>query len=279
MKSKFDNLSQKCSELTTKSYSTSFSFGIKMLSKKFHAPIYSIYGFVRFADEIVDGFHGYNKSKILNQFEKNCFDSIEEGVSMNPILNSFQNVVNKYKIDHVLIHQFIHSMKMDLEINKIYDQKEYEKYILGSAEVVGLMCLKVFVEGDENLYNKLYPYAKSLGSAFQKINFLRDIRADYKDLGRTYFPNIDLNNFTINQKKEIESDIKKDFDKGYLGIKMLPEGSKLGVYVAYLYYLNLFKKIKSLNYKVILEKRIRISNSKKIILMIQAFLLNKFGTI
>ncbi len=279
MKSKFDNLSQKCSELTTKSYSTSFSFGIKMLSKKFHAPIYSIYGFVRFADEIVDGFHGYNKSKILNQFEKNCFDSIEEGVSMNPILNSFQNVVNKYKIDHVLIHQFIHSMKMDLEVNKIYDQKEYEKYILGSAEVVGLMCLKVFVEGDENLYNKLYPYAKSLGSAFQKINFLRDIRADYKDLGRTYFPNIDLNNFTINQKKEIESDIKKDFDKGYLGIKMLPEGSKLGVYVAYLYYLNLFKKIKSFNYKVILEKRIRISNSKKIILMIQAFLLNKFGTI
>jgi len=279
MKSKFDNLSQKCSELTTKSYSTSFSFGIKMLSKKFHAPIYSIYGFVRFADEIVDGFHGYNKSKILNQFEKNCFDSIEEQVSMNPILNSFQNVVNKYKIDHVLIQQFIHSMKMDLEENKIYDQKEYEKYILGSAEVVGLMCLKVFVEGDENLYNKLYPYAKSLGSAFQKINFLRDIRADYKDLGRTYFPNIDLNNFTISQKKEIESDIKKDFDKGYLGIKMLPEGSKLGVYVAYLYYLNLFKKIKSLNYKVILEKRIRISNSKKIILMIQAFLLNKFGAI
>ena len=279
MKSKFDNLSEKCSELTTKSYSTSFSFGIKMLSKKFHAPIYSIYGFVRFADEIVDGFHGYNKSKILNQFEKNCFDSIEEGVSMNPILNSFQNVVNKYEIDHVLIHQFIHSMKMDLEVNKIYDQKEYEKYILGSAEVVGLMCLKVFVEGDENLYKKLYPYAKSLGSAFQKINFLRDIRADYKDLGRTYFPNIDLNNFTINQKKEIESDIKKDFDEGYLGIKMLPEGSKLGVYVAYLYYLNLFKKIKSLNYKVILEKRIRISNSKKIILMIQAFLLNKFGAI
>ena len=279
MKSKFDNLSEKCSELTTKSYSTSFSFGIKMLSKKFHTPIYSIYGFVRFADEIVDGFHGYDKSKILNQFEKNCFDSIEEGVSMNPILNSFQNVVNKYQIDHVLIRQFIHSMKMDLEVNKIYDQKEYEKYILGSAEVVGLMCLKVFVEGDENLYKKLYPYAKSLGSAFQKINFLRDIRADYKDLGRTYFPNIDLNNFTISQKKEIESDIKKDFDKGYLGIKMLPEGSKLGVYVAYLYYLNLFKKIKSLNYKVILEKRIRISNLKKIILMIQAFLLNKFGTI
>ena len=279
MKSKFDNLSQKCSELTTKSYSTSFSFGIKMLSKKFHIPIYSIYGFVRFADEIVDGFHGYNKSKILNQFEKNCFDSIEEGVSMNPILNSFQNVVNKYEIDHVLIHQFIHSMKMDLEVNKIYDQKEYEKYILGSAEVVGLMCLKVFVEGDENLYNKLYPYAKSLGSAFQKINFLRDIRADYKDLGRTYFPNIDLNNFTISQKKEIESDIKKDFDKGYLGIKMLPEGSKLGVFVAYLYYLNLFNKIKSLDYKVILNKRIRISNLKKIILMIKAFVLNKFGAI
>jgi len=279
MKSTFDKLSVKISKLTTETYSTSFSFGIRMLSKKFHNPIYSIYGFVRFADEIVDGFHDFNKKKLLNQFEKNCFDSIDQGISMNPILNSFQNVVNKYEIDHVLIHQFIHSMKMDLEVNKIYDQKEYEKYILGSAEVVGLMCLKVFVEGDENLYNKLYPYAKSLGSAFQKINFLRDIRADYKDLGRTYFPNIDLNNFTISQKKEIESDIKKDFDKGYLGIKMLPEGSKLGVFVAYLYYLNLFKKIKSLNYKAILEKRIRISNLKKIILMIQALVLNKFGAI
>ena len=268
MKSKFDNLSEKCSELTTKSYSTSFSFGIKMLSKKFHIPIYSIYGFVRFADEIVDGFHGYNKSKILNQFEKNCFDSIEEGVSMNPILNSFQNVVNKYEIDHVLIHQFIHSMKMDLEVNKIYDQKEYEKYILGSAEVVGLMCLKVFVEGDENLYKKLYPYAKSLGSAFQKINFLRDLSDDYNHLHRVYFPNIDISKFDNVQKKSIEEDIEKEFIHALVGIKLLDKKAQKGVYLAFRYYVSLFNKIKNLDASYILKNRVRISNFKKIMILI-----------
>ncbi|MEC8537237.1 MAG: phytoene/squalene synthase family protein [Bacteroidota bacterium] len=276
MKSTFDKLSLKTSELTTKTYSTSFSLGIKMLSKKFHEPIYSIYGFVRFADEIVDGFHDYDKKKLLIQFEKNCFDSIKDGISMNPILNSFQWVVNKYNIDHKLIKQFIYSMKMDLDSEKNYDQKEYEKYILGSAEVVGLMCLKVFVDGDDKIYKKLSYSAQKLGSAFQKINFLRDIKDDYNELGRTYFPNINLSNFNSKEKKEIESDIQKDFDDGYLGIKLLPSDARLGVYLAYIYYLKLFEKIKKLKPEIILKKRVRISNMKKFILMISSIIKNYF---
>ena len=276
MKSTFDKLSLKTSELTTKTYSTSFSLGIKMLSKKFHEPIYSIYGFVRFADEIVDGFHDYDKKKLLIQFEKNCFDSIKDGISMNPILNSFQWVVNKYNIDHKLIKQFIYSMKMDLDSEKNYDQKEYEKYILGSAEVVGLMCLKVFVDGDDKIYKKLSYSAQKLGSAFQKINFLRDIKDDYNELGRTYFPNINLSNFNSKEKKEIESDIQKDFDDGYLGIKLLPSDARLGVYLAYIYYLKLFEKIKKLKPEIILKKRVRISNTKKFILMISSIIKNYF---
>ncbi len=276
MKSTFDKLSLKTSELTTKTYSTSFSLGIRMLSKKFHEPIYSIYGFVRFADEIVDGFHDYDKKKLLDQFEKNCFDSIKDGISMNPILNSFQLVVNKYNIDHKLIKQFIYSMKMDLDAEKIYDQKEYEKYILGSAEVVGLMCLKVFVDGDDNIYKKLSYSAQKLGSAFQKINFLRDIKDDYNELGRTYFPNINLSNFNTKEKKEIESDIQKDFDDGYLGIKLLPSDARLGVYLAYIYYLKLFEKIKKIKPEIILKKRVRISNTKKFILMISSIIKNYF---
>ena len=276
MKSTFDKLSLKTSELTTKTYSTSFSLGIKMLSKKFHEPIYSIYGFVRFADEIVDGFHDYDKKKLLDQFEKNCFDSIKDGISMNPILNSFQWVVNKYNIDHKLIEQFIYSMKMDLDSKKIYDQREYEKYILGSAEVVGLMCLKVFVDGDDKMYKKLSYSAQKLGSAFQKINFLRDIKDDYNELGRTYFPNINLSNFDSKEKKEIELDIQKDFDDGYLGIKLLPSDARLGVYLAYIYYLKLFEKIKKIKPEIILKKRVRISNTKKFILMISSIIKNYF---
>ena len=276
MKSTFDKLSLKTSELTTKTYSTSFSLGIKMLSKKFHEPIYSIYGFVRFADEIVDGFHDYDKKNYLIQFEKNCFDSIKDGISMNPILNSFQWVVNKYNIDHKLIKQFIYSMKMDLDSEKNYDQKEYEKYILGSAEVVGLMCLKVFVDGDDKIYKKLSYSAQKLGSAFQKINFLRDIKDDYNELGRTYFPNINLSNFNSKEKKEIESDIQKDFDDGYLGIKLLPSDARLGVYLAYIYYLKLFEKIKKIKPEIILKKRVRISNTKKFILMISSIIKNYF---
>ena len=279
MKHKFDTLSLKISELTTKTYSTSFSLGIKMLSKKFHNPIYSIYGFVRFADEIVDGFHDYNKSKLLNEFEKDCFESINEGISMNPILNSFQKVVNEYKIDHKLIEQFIYSMKMDLDSERIYDQQEYEKYILGSAEVVGLMCLKIFVNGDQDRYEKLSYHAKKLGSAFQKINFLRDVSADYNQLGRTYFPGIDLGNFTLAEKKEIELDIQKDFQEGYVGIRMLPRDVKFGVYLSYIYYLKLFEKIKCVKPEVILKKRIRISNIKKFLLMIRSFIQSKLNII
>jgi len=279
MKSTFDKLSIEISELTTKTYSTSFSLGIKMLAKKFHNPIYSIYGFVRFADEIVDGFHDYNKKKLLNQFEENCFESINEGVSMNPILNSFQKVVNDYNIDHKLIHHFIYSMKMDLDTERVYDKKEYEKYILGSAEVVGLMCLKVFVEGDKDCYEDLSYYAKRLGSAFQKINFLRDINADFNDLGRTYFPNINLLNFSLQEKREIEIDIQKDFNEGYKGIKMLPSDAKLGVYLAYVYYLKLFEKIQCLKPDVILKKRVRVSNIRKFILMFRSFIKIKLNTI
>tara|TARA_S200000501_G_C20841898_1_gene751983 strand:+ start:1413 stop:2252 length:840 start_codon:yes stop_codon:yes gene_type:complete len=276
MKLTFDKLSLAISELTTKTYSTSFSLGIKMLSQKFHEPIYSIYGFVRFADEIVDGFHNYNKKKLLDEFEMDCFNSIENGISMNPILNSFQMAVNTYNIDHELIKQFIYSMKMDLDSNKIYDQKDYEKYILGSAEVVGLMCLKVFIDGDENKYNSLSHYAKKLGSAFQKINFLRDVGADYNDLGRTYFPGIDLSNFTKQEKIYIEDDIKKDFEEGFIGIKMLPKDAKLGVYLAYIYYLRLFDKIKNLEPKDILENRVRISNIKKFSIMLISIIKVKF---
>ena len=276
MKLTFDKLSLTISKLTTKTYSTSFSLGIKMLSKKFHEPIYSIYGFVRFADEIVDGFHNYNKKKLLDEFETDCFNSIKNGISMNPILNSFQMAVNNYNIDHELIKQFIYSMKMDLDSNKIYDQKDYEKYILGSAEVVGLMCLKVFVDGDENKYNSLSHYAKKLGSAFQKINFLRDVGADYNDLGRTYFPGIDLSNFTKQEKIYIEDDIKKDFEEGFAGIKMLPKDAKLGVYLAYIYYLRLFDKIKNLEPKDILENRIRISNIQKFFIMLISVIKFKF---
>ena len=195
---------------------------------------------------------------------------------MNPILNSFQWVVNKYNIDHKLIKQFIYSMKMDLDSEKNYDQKEYEKYILGSAEVVGLMCLKVFVDGDDKIYKKLSYSAQKLGSAFQKINFLRDIKDDYNELGRTYFPNINLSNFNSKEKKEIESDIQKDFDDGYLGIKLLPYDARLGVYLAYIYYLKLFEKIKKLKPEIILKKRVRISNTKKFILMISSIIKNYF---
>jgi len=279
MKGEFDALSIKISELTTRTYSTSFSLGIKMLSKKFHNPIYSIYGFVRFADEIVDGFHDYNKSKLLNEFEKDCFESINEGISMNPVLNSFQKVVNEYKIDHKLIEQFIYSMKMDLDSERIYDQQEYEKYILGSAEVVGLMCLKIFVNGDQERYEKLSYHAKKLGSAFQKINFLRDVSADYNQLGRTYFPGIDLGSFTLEEKKEIELDIQKDFQEGYVGIRMLPRDVKFGVYLSYIYYLKLFEKIKYLKPEVILKKRIRISNIRKFLLMIRSFIQSKLNII
>lgn len=266
----FNEVSLKCSKITTISYSTSFSLGIKLLHKKFHDPIYAIYGFVRFADEIVDSFHQYNKSELLEQFKEDTYKAIKDGISLNPILNSFQWVVNQYKIDKELIDTFLHSMEMDL-YKSFHDQSSYEEYILGSAEVVGLMCLQVFCEGDKVMYEKLKYHAMKLGAAFQKINFLRDLQADYKMLGRTYFPGVNMERFDENVKKEIEADIEKDFTVGLQGIMNLPMGAKFGVYVAYVYYYNLFNKIKNIPAAELMKKRARIPNLKKIGLVFSSY--------
>ncbi len=271
MKQLFDDISHDISQLTTKKYSTSFSLGISFLHESLQKPIYAVYGFVRFADEIVDSFHGFNKEKLLADFKRQTYSAIEEGISLNPILNSFQWAVRKYSIPLELIETFLNSMEMDLEKN-VYDNANYEQYILGSAEVVGLMCLKIFVDGDESEYNRLKPSAMKLGSAFQKINFLRDLRADYQELGRTYFPGIDLNDFNGNVKKEIEADIEIDFKLGYEGIKQLPKNARFGVYMAYVYYYKLFNKIKITPAEVILNERIRITNNKKYRLFLTSFL-------
>ena len=270
MKQLFDTVSLKTSKMVTNSYSTSFSLGIKFLDKKFHYPIYSIYGFVRFADEIVDSFHDYDKAALLAEFKADTYKAIEKGVSLNPILNSFQKVVNDYKIDLHLIETFLKSMEMDLD-KKAYDAEGYKNYILGSAEVVGLMCLKVFVSGDQKMYEALTPYAMALGSAFQKINFLRDLHADYLGMGRVYFPNIELSQLNAATKAELEKDIELDFNKGLEGIKMLPKNSRFGVYVAYIYYRKLLNKIQSLNHTRILEERISIPNSQKIALFASSY--------
>lgn len=278
MKVIFDTLSHEMSELTTKRYSTSFSLGISFLDKSLHKPIYAIYGFVRFADEIVDSFHGFNKTELLADFKKQTYQAIEEGISLNPILNSFQWVVNKYNIDHELIETFLQSMEMDLD-KQTYDESKYELYILGSAEVVGLMCLRIFVNGDQKEYDHLKPSAMKLGSAFQKINFLRDLKADYKELGRTYFPGINLNDFNFDTKNDIEADIDKDFQLGLEGIKQLPKNARFGVYMAYIYYYKLFKKIKSTSAQTILHERIRIPNNKKYRLFLSSYIRHNLNLI
>jgi phytoene/squalene synthetase len=270
MKQLFDDVSYEMSKLTTKRYSTSFSLGISFLHGSLHKPIYGVYGFVRFADEIVDSFHGFNKEELLADFKKQTYIAIDQGISLNPILNSFQSVVREYNIPLDLIETFLNSMEMDLE-KREYDSAKYEQYILGSAEVVGLMCLKIFVQGNEDEYERLKPLAMKLGSAFQKINFLRDLKADYQELGRTYFPGIDLNEFNGKVKKEIEADIEIDFKLGYEGIKQLPKNARFGVYMAYIYYYKLFNKIKSTPAEVILNERIRIPNNKKYRLFVTSF--------
>ena len=271
MKAIFDKVSNDCSEITTKSYSTSFSLGIKILDKRLHNPIYGIYGFVRFADEIVDSFHNYNKKELFNKYKNDTYLGINNKISLNPIINSFQEVVNKFKIDHSLIESFLNSMEMDLE-DQNYDENTYKKYILGSAEVVGLMCLTIFVNGDQNKYNELKPYAMKLGSAFQKINFLRDVNDDYKTLGRTYFPEVNMENFNKSDKLKIENEIENEFIEGLKGIRMLPNTSKGGVYLAYKYYYNLFKKIKKIPAQQILEKRTRISNFRKFTILVSSMI-------
>ncbi|MBN3521292.1 phytoene/squalene synthase family protein [Algoriphagus lutimaris] len=272
----FDQTTFECSKLITQRYSTSFTLGIKTLDQKFHMPVYAIYGFVRYADEIVDTFHDQNKEKLLARFKKDTYEAIESGISLNPVLHAFQLVVNKYHIDQELIEAFLHSMEMDLDF-KTYDDSKYNEYIYGSAEVVGLMCLKVFCEGDEAEYEKLKVPACKLGAAFQKVNFLRDIKSDYEERGRVYFPGVEFTHFDKIVKKQIEEDIQRDFDDSLIGIEQLPIGAKLGVKVAYLYYQKLFDKIKGLPAETITKTRIRIPNSKKLSLLIGTYFVNKLG--
>ena len=276
MKTIFDELSAECSKITTKRYSTSFSLGIYFLNKRLREPIYSIYGFVRLADEIVDSFHGFDKVYLLKKFKEDTFEAIEQGISLNPVLNAFQHVVNTYQVDHQLIKQFLKSMEMDLE-KQVYTTELYEEYILGSAEVVGLMCLKVFTLGDEEEYLRLKPHAMKLGAAFQKVNFLRDVKADHQELSRNYFPNVNLAAFCDKEKKEIETEIEEDFKIALEGIRMLPNGSKNGVYLAYIYYKKLFDKIKRLSAENIMNERIRIPNRIKFGLMVDSMIKNKLN--
>ncbi|MEZ4848272.1 MAG: phytoene/squalene synthase family protein [Bacteroidia bacterium] len=259
-----------CSKLITNRYSTSFSLGIKTLDKKFHDPIYAIYGFVRYADEIVDTFHDYDKAALLKKFKADTYTSIEEKISLNPVLHSFQAVVNKYGIDLELIEAFLRSMEMDL-VKDAYNQEGYEEYIYGSAEVVGLMCLRVFCEGDHGLYDYLKGPAQSLGKAFQKVNFLRDMKSDFDDRGRVYFPGVDFTKFNSNAKLAIEEDIRRDFEHAFTGIVQLPEGAKRGVYLAYRYYLRLFKKITKLPATRILSERIRVPDNQKLAIWVKTY--------
>ena len=276
MKLLFDIVSVQCSKIATRAYSTSFTLGIYFLKRKLRDPIYSIYGFVRFADEIVDSFHGYDKKYLLDKFKTDTYEAIAQGISLNPVLNSFQQVVNSYKIDLSLIETFLASMEMDLD-KKNYSKEKYEEYILGSAEVVGLMCLYVFTEGNIKQYEELKPFAMKLGAAFQKVNFLRDIRADYKELNRSYFPGIDIDKFSIQAKQKIENEIENDFEEALQGIKKLPSSSKGGVYLAYVYYRSLFNKIKRVPAERVLTERIRISNSGKLRLMANSLLQYKMN--
>ena len=276
MKALFDQVSRSTSKAVTRRYSTSFSLGISFLNKDFHHPIYGIYGFVRFADEIVDSFHAYDKKTLLEEFKRDTCLSIERKISLNPVLNSFQEVVHAYNIENELIEAFLKSMAMDLE-KKNYEPEEYKQYILGSAEVVGLMCLRVFTENDRALYDRLKPYAMSLGSAFQKINFLRDLNADYVGMGRIYFPNVNMSELNENIKAEIEQDIEKDFDHGLVGVRLLPKRARLGVYVAYIYYRSLFRKIKRLEPQHILTRRVRIPNTQKVMLFAGSYVRNSLN--
>ncbi len=266
MQELFNTTCQECSRLITERYSTSFSMGIRAFDKSIRMPIYAIYGFVRFADEIVDTFHGYPKAELLERFRQDTYTAIQEGISLNPVLHAFQEVVHRYGIEQELIDAFLESMEMDLHHN-FYGSELYEKYIYGSAEVVGLMCLRVFCDGDRALFDHLKSPARSLGAAFQKINFLRDLKSDFDDRGRVYFPGVDFTHFTQEDKEKIETDIKKDFDDAYLGIVQLPKSARFGVYLAYVYYLNLFKKIRRTAAAKVKEQRIRVHDGKKIYLL------------
>lgn len=279
MKLLYDQVSFQIAKNITKKYSTSFSLGIKFLHKDLQNDIYGLYGFVRVADEIVDSFHGYDQSNLLSNFIKDTHEAIENKISNNPVLHAFQIVFHKNNIDIKLVNQFLVSMQMDLNPDKQYDQSSYKNYIVGSAEVVGLMCLKVFLEGNNKYYEDLKPYAEALGSAFQKINFLRDFKDDYELLGRVYFPEVNFNDFSNGQKKSIEDDIEKDFIKAFEGIKLLPKKSRLGVYIAYVYYHRLFQKIKKLNSIAVLNERIRVNDFRKLYLLFSCYAKDKLNLI
>lgn len=274
----FNQTALECSKLITENYSTSFTLGIKTLDRKFHLPIYAIYGFVRFADEIVDTFHDFDKKTLLDRFRHDTYQAIEEGISLNPVLQSFQMVVQQYSIERELIDAFLKSMEMDLYLQD-YDPKGYSEYIYGSAEVVGLMCLRVFCEGDCTDYDRLREPARKLGAAFQKVNFLRDIKSDYQERGRTYFPGVDFNDFSRSAKEVIENDIQQDFDEAYIGIMNLPRGARMGVYLAYTYYQTLFNKIKALPVTQIQTERVRVPDAKKIALLAQTYLKYRLNVI
>lgn len=262
----FNKISNECNALITKRYSTSFTLGIRMLSKRHQEAIYGIYGYVRLADEIVDSFHDYDKKQLLHEFEMDTWKGIERGISANPVIQSFQLIVAKYQIEHDLIRAFLDSMKMDLYEQK-YNDSLYSQYIYGSAEVVGLMCLKVFCDGNKEKYEELLPAAKSLGAAFQKVNFLRDLKDDFRERGRVYFPGLNIQEFNNDSKRLIEQDIQNDFQLALEGIKKLPDGSRIGVYLAYRYYTKLFRRIKNKMPEEVLQHRIRINNAAKLTIL------------
>lgn len=274
----FDDVSIRCSRICTQQYSTSFSMGIRFLDKSLRDPIYSIYGFVRFADEIVDSFHDFNKETLLTRFASETHQAIDDKISLNPILNSFQYTVNRYHIERELVDTFLASMRMDLSL-KAYDKETIDQYILGSAEVVGLMCLRVFCDGDTALFESLKGHAMKLGSAFQKINFLRDIKADYQALGRNYFPGLDFNAFDSASKKRIEAEIAEEFEQGYAGLKQLPRKARFGVYVAYIYYMALFKKIKNTPPCRVMKSRIRVEPHQKLSLLLYSVVKDRLNLI
>ncbi|GAB4008315.1 phytoene/squalene synthase family protein [Spirosoma sp. KCTC 42546] len=274
----FNKTALECSKLITERYSTSFTLGIKTLDRKFHFPIYAIYGFVRYADEIVDTFHDYDKKTLLERFKHDAYQAIDEGISLNPVLQSFQLVVREYKIEHELIEAFLKSMEMDLYCQE-YDTDGYSEYIYGSAEVVGLMCLRVFCEGNSTEFNRLCEPARKLGAAFQKVNFLRDMKSDFVERGRTYFPGVDFSNFGCDVKQVIEDDIQRDFDEAYIGILNLPRGARMGVYLAYMYYQTLFNKIKQLPASRIQNERVRVPNPQKFALLAQTYLKYRLNVI
>lgn len=276
MKALFDTTGRICSKIVTEHYSTSFTLGIKTLDKSLHDAIFSIYGFVRYADEIVDTFYGYKQAELLDEFRVDTFKAIDEGISMNPILNSYQWVVNKYGISNELTESFFDSMATDLYANE-HDRFSYEDYIYGSAEVVGLMCLRVFVDGNQELYDKLEGHAKSLGAAFQKVNFLRDIKSDHAERGRTYFPGVDFDQFSEADKTKIEQEILADFDHAYDGIVQLPKTARLGVFLAYRYYRALFKRIQKSSASQVKQHRIRVPDARKVGILLMTYLSMKFS--